>query len=248
MCSHFFRIAIVCVAVSIGSAAPAQEKLLVPETNQPRGGNSDSPLVLEFRSGHLRQEIAVQPENDFFVVTCIGKGTWTMKGKVGKVAEVTIPMEMSVSYRHEGDSSFSYSRHFQFELRIDVHENQSSGGAFSGVIGFEPISSIWLRRGLDPVPPLLKALDRRDLRFHVAAGYLGNLGPAGKAAVPLLIEALEDKDPEIRETAVQALGKMGAAAEAALPKLKALAADEQEATRRLAQQAVEAIEKPPAKD
>lgn len=52
-----------------------------------------------------------------------------------------------------------------------------------------------------------------------AIAVLGHLGPKARAAVPLLIESLKDKDVDTRMRLVSALGKIGPDAKAALPTL-----------------------------
>jgi HEAT repeat protein len=52
-----------------------------------------------------------------------------------------------------------------------------------------------------------------------AALALGHVGPGATAAVPALIEALDDPEPLVRLSAADALGKVGPAAGDAVPKL-----------------------------
>lgn len=55
---------------------------------------------------------------------------------------------------------------------------------------------------------------------NAAAYEIAGLGPAAAAAVPALIEALDDEIPAVRFPVTVALGEIGPAAEAAIPKLK----------------------------
>lgn len=54
---------------------------------------------------------------------------------------------------------------------------------------------------------------------NAAAYEIAGLGPAAVAAVPALIEALDDPVPAVRFPVTVALGEIGPAAEAAVPKL-----------------------------
>jgi hypothetical protein len=56
--------------------------------------------------------------------------------------------------------------------------------------------------------------DNRKDRQESAVALEKNIGPAGKAAVGALIEALEDNDEVVRSRAAGALGKIGPAARA----------------------------------
>ncbi len=55
-----------------------------------------------------------------------------------------------------------------------------------------------------------------------AASTLGRFGPGAAAAVPALVDALDDEEYSMRLQAVRALGKIGPAAEAAIPALQAI--------------------------
>ena len=55
---------------------------------------------------------------------------------------------------------------------------------------------------------------------NAAAYEIAGLGPAAAAAVPALIEALDDEIPAVRFPITVALGEIGPAAAAAIPKLK----------------------------
>jgi HEAT repeat protein len=72
-----------------------------------------------------------------------------------------------------------------------------------------------------------------------AAMILGSLGPsAGQTSVPVLTEALSDRDPQVRAAAAEALGNIGQVAAPALPKLYILLRDIDADVRR---KAVEAL-------
>jgi serine/threonine protein kinase/HEAT repeat protein len=71
------------------------------------------------------------------------------------------------------------------------------------------------------VEKLLEALRDPASRW-IAVVALGQIGPTAQAAVPALVEALEDPELAVRWDAAKALGKMGPAAARAVPALAAV--------------------------
>gem|GEM_PF-6181521 len=62
----------------------------------------------------------------------------------------------------------------------------------------------------ESIGPLIDALSSQDFQvWALAAGALGNIGPAAKAAIPVLEKRLNDKDPNIRVGAADIIGKLG---------------------------------------
>jgi HEAT repeat protein len=61
---------------------------------------------------------------------------------------------------------------------------------------------------------------------NAAAYEISGMGPAAAAAVPALIEALDDSDPTVRFPVTVALAEIGPKAAAAVPKLKKMVDDE----------------------
>jgi HEAT repeat protein len=79
-----------------------------------------------------------------------------------------------------------------------------------------------------------------------AANAVGHLGPAGKRAIPRLIELLDDRDHLVRWSAARTLGQFGPDARQALPALKKLATgDPRASVREAAGVAVKAIGRSP---
>ena len=74
-------------------------------------------------------------------------------------------------------------------------------------------------RGEKAVPGLIAAL-KNDKSAYWACLALREIGPAGKDAVPALVERLKDKRPEVRREAVLTLAVMG---DAALPAVDLIA-------------------------
>jgi HEAT repeat protein len=70
------------------------------------------------------------------------------------------------------------------------------------------------------VQGLILRLEVSDVYTRVwGARELGKLGPKGKAAVPALIQALDDESPDVRKEVAAALGKIGPDANEAIPAL-----------------------------
>ncbi len=70
--------------------------------------------------------------------------------------------------------------------------------------------------GEKAVPRLIKALEREEVRPKAAA-IIARIGPAAKAAVPALIKALADKNPETCSEVLFALAAIGPDAAEAVP-------------------------------
>jgi HEAT repeat protein len=69
---------------------------------------------------------------------------------------------------------------------------------------------------------LTRVLNRTEGPERIqAANALGEIGPGAKAAVPALIERLQDKEAEARISATRALGRIGPQAQKAAPALNA---------------------------
>jgi len=82
---------------------------------------------------------------------------------------------------------------------------------------------------IDALPEVLLRLgaEQDSSMRHAAAEAVGGFGPAAKAAVPVLCEALKAQDPTLRGKAATALGEIGPAAAPAIPDLCALMHEEQ---------------------
>src|SRR5439155_287844 len=72
----------------------------------------------------------------------------------------------------------------------------------------------------DALQDLLRSLkDKDEAVRHKARKALGEIGPEGHAAVPVLVEALKDSNSWVRVCAADTLGNIGPAARAAIPHL-----------------------------
>jgi HEAT repeat protein len=83
---------------------------------------------------------------------------------------------------------------------------------------------------------------RMETAREAAIRVLGKLGPTACAAVPLVIEALVDKNRRVRAAAVRSLSQMGPSARAACPALARSLADTNETVRKAAAEALTKID------
>ncbi len=165
------------------------------------------PLVLELSiDSKLRQEILVREEGDFHVVTQVEGVRWLVKGRIGRIVEGIAHVELTFG----ANESLATTR---LSAPID-----KIAGLGVGAIHGPMVHDVWLRRGFDPVPVLVRSISRRGKYFVNAIYYLGKLGPQAKPAVPELIAVLDDAAVDrglkprasIRRGAAQSLGKIGA--------------------------------------
>jgi HEAT repeat protein len=99
-------------------------------------------------------------------------------------------------------------------LAVTLSTNAASGQS-------EPVSnghtlSEWIADLKAPAP----------VSRNAAAYEIAGMGPAAAAAVPALIEALDDEVAAVRFPVTVALGEIGPAAEAAIPRLKQVVEDD----------------------
>jgi HEAT repeat protein len=87
--------------------------------------------------------------------------------------------------------------------------------------GKEPVSSG------RPLSEWVAELEAAAPSVRNAAAYeIASMGPAAAAAVPALIQALDDPDPTVRFPVTVALGEIGAVAKAAVPRLQQMMFEE----------------------
>ena len=97
----------------------------------------------------------------------------------------------------------------------------SAAWAQAAAAGKEPVAdgrklSQWVADLKAPAPQTRNA----------AAYEISGMGPAAVAAVPALIDALDDPEPSVRFPVTVALAEIGPKAKAAVPKLKKMVDDE----------------------
>lgn len=174
------------------------------------------PLVLELGiDSELRQEILVREEGDFHVVTQVEGVRWLVKGRIGRIVEGIAQVELTFG----ANESLATTR-----LSAPIDEIAGLGvGANHGPM----VHDVWLRRGFDPVPVLVRSIARRGKYLVNAVYHLGELGSQAKPAVPELIAVLNDAAVDhgrrpyesVRGMAADALGEIGPEASAAAESL-----------------------------
>lgn len=96
---------------------------------------------------------------------------------------------------------------------------------FEGMIAIDALSR--MGPAAARAVPAVRAWTRRNPKFrYFSVNYLVNMGPAGYAAVPDLIEMLEKGDDTQRNAAAHALGEMAPGASAAIPALERARSDQ----------------------
>lgn len=76
------------------------------------------------------------------------------------------------------------------------------------------------RTAPESIDPLIAALSSPDRQVRIlTAGALGEIGPAAKAAIPVVEKGLKDKDPNIRVGAAEVVGKLGGYPDSFVPAL-----------------------------
>lgn len=186
----------------------------------------NQPLVLHFEYAGFRQELVVSEESDVYLVTATERGEMEASGHLGRVTDDQVDLALRVRFA-ERDGHSEETNH-RWRLRF---------GAFTSGLGVMPSGrvpmDISIRRGLDPVPTLLKMLRRRDIQSVTAARHLARLGEAASPAISELIQVSAFQDGHapgmsacqvmwLRRAAVEALGAIGPAAKEAVPTLAKL--------------------------
>lgn len=183
-----------------------------------------APLVLEmtldYVGSELRQAILVAEGRDFRVVTHSGGVRWTIEGHIGRIVNGVAPITLGFGAY---DSPTSNIGGLPSPLELTVDDCGKGGWGDPHLM----VNSLWLRRGIDPIPVLTRSIAARRKDYAIAICRLGEFGPKAKPAVAELIGVLKDAaiDRErkpyntIRAAAADALGKIGPAASDAVPAL-----------------------------
>jgi len=201
------------VSHSVVGCAPAEDPGVADETAEP--------LVLEVRARYGTAPIVLQvvvEENAPFSHSEVEDGVhWKLEGWLGRVVDGKVRVRRTLEAR-AGVSGVRSSVGGGDGVELTIGELNGTAGSR------HLMSSLWIRRGRDPVPSLRRILVRRDRDFRPAAIAVGRLGVEGRAAIPDLIDVLRDGDdgPEttsdrayesLRRYACRALGEIGVAGE-----------------------------------
>ncbi len=196
-----------------------------PVSSSPLSGQ---PLVLSYKYCGCRQEFVVEAGRDFHVSSNFDKGVLVADGRIHSVVGNNCLLNLVIEYRFKSGTAES-ARLDEHPLKIGQPSLDSFGAHGSACMMTGP----WIRRGIDPVPSLVRAL-RPDYRDYLTAitelkrlgadgagaAYertvpawsaiaLGDIGPAASAAVPALLETLKDENPRTQIFAASALWKIG---------------------------------------
>lgn len=183
---------------------------------------SDKPLVLAFEHcGYF--EFVVDVGEDFHFVAMNDQRRMVVSGRVLSLKDGKCRLRFSIDYCGLGGHGAAHGVN-QPAFTLPVGEPPYGS---HGTGPFCPTTGPWIRRGLDPVPSLKKALARGGKSFYAAAAALRRLGPHGAEAVPELIDALQGEleippdavGPPFQEFAARTLAAMGSAAGQAVPAL-----------------------------
>lgn len=214
--------------------------------------HADEPLVLELRaefgSHAVRQAITVVESQKFLLVTDLGDdGKWKLSGDVSDIVDGVAKVNLSVEYAQQNEAFALNTQTTSRDLRVDEYLGGGGGANFRTLI-----ADVWLRRGVDPVPVISKALSNRDDKSCAAAIYLARLGPEAKGAVEQLVYVLKEADyyPDgsnyrsLKMEAAKALAAIGEPAnESAIPSLVTASNDANGFVRVAASQALWATSK-----
>ena len=144
------------------------------------------PLILELKlqtGPPLRQEILVSEGQEFRVITHREQERWVVEGDVEPIVDgvTVINLKVNMYGPHRGTSA----NFGPMKMKLKVGE--FNGGGFGS--NHASVSDLWIRRGTDAIPTLMKQLSAERERAVPAAQYLAELGADAKAALPALTKA-----------------------------------------------------------
>ncbi|MCX7411439.1 MAG: HEAT repeat domain-containing protein [Planctomycetales bacterium] len=201
-------------------------------TSAPSFSRLEEPLVLTYEYCGHRQEIVVEVGKNFHVSTGLYDSEFTQSyngvmianGHIHRVVGDDCHLSFAVKYRLKSGSADGMRLEDDRILKIGKPSTATYGGIGSPCAMMGP----WIRRGIDPVPSLVRALRPDYNEFVTAITELRKLGPRGAGAIPRLIEgvhgqiqapALHSYDRPVSGWAALALGDIGPAASSAIPAL-----------------------------
>ena len=165
----------------------------------------DKPLILELQLGSgsstLRQEILVSEGRPFRVVTRSDKGRWVIEGDVERIVDRIAYINLKVNVYGQGGFSVTGDGTPR-RLKIDEFKGGGGGTTYLGIF------DLWIRRGVESIPIMMKQLSAEPDRSAAAARYLGKLGAEAKFAIPALKKMANNDGDPAKEDARQALDRI----------------------------------------
>lgn len=164
------------------------------------------PLILELKvesfGTSLRQEILVSEGNAFRVVTHDDPVHWIIEGDVERITDGIATVNLGVSVY--GPGGFSITSDHPVEWKLKVDEFKGGGGGSN----YKSTSDLWIRRGLDPIPILIKQLSAAPKLSVAAAYHLAERGAEAKPAIPALEKAAKSENSDVKKAAQHAIEKI----------------------------------------
>lgn len=173
----------------------------------------DKSFILEVQCNSvLRQEILVSEGKPFRVVTFLSdgerfqvptredNGRWIVAGVVERITDGVAFVKLNVGMDGRGGTSV----HSTMEWKLKVDEFKGGGGGSRYLM----INNLWIHRGFDQIPILVKQLSAEPERAAAAAYYLGDLRAEAKLAIPALKKAANNNNEEVKQAARKAIDKI----------------------------------------
>ncbi|MDA1015541.1 MAG: HEAT repeat domain-containing protein [Planctomycetota bacterium] len=153
------------------------------------------PLVIEFAYlGGIGQEIAVAEGTEFEVTTRGHGDHLKASGRIGRVQDEQVELVLTLHAGERQNEAGAKGRRLYYEsLPL---------GRFHGlgnVRGNPYLDSVWVRRGVDPVPALLVNLRRLDKNSLLGASYAKKLRGDASGLIPELIRVAQGGDDVVRK-------------------------------------------------
>lgn len=148
------------------------------------------PLVIEFEYlNGIRQEIAVAEGTEFKVITRGHGDQLKASGRIGRVHDEQVELVLTLHAGERQNETGAKGRRLYYES-LPLGRFQRLGN----VRGNPYLDSVWVRRGVDPVPTLLANLRRLDKNSLLAAWYIKKLRGDASGLIPELIRVTQGND------------------------------------------------------
>lgn len=192
---------------------------------------ADDKLALEVhidcQSARLNQQILVAENAAFRVVTRTEGVDWTISGQVASIVNDAVHVTLRIDADDGRGVRFSAASPQSRRLKLDTFVAPSNDPHQLLAVG------VWIHRGLDAAPALVRAIERRDEGLDAAVRQLAACDGDTKTVLGVLLKVLADKPLDdgrqasrsIRVVAAEALGNRNREATSAVPGLTAATKD-----------------------